>query len=337
MTNNATKFVLGLAVAGIVAAIAPGFVHMTAHEAGVIDDKASVLLFVGVFLAGSAVAFGLGRSVGADLPPSVEPGAATPVDPADAPRPSYGPLLLGIGATTLGCGGALGPRYFIVGIAIAVIAATVWIFDAMRPHVDPVDATNVDHRFLAPLAMPVGAFLLAITIAISLSRVLLAVSEVASWVIALIVAAVVLLVLTMIANRVPATKVVVGLAGVGMLGVLVAGGAGAGIGERDFEHHENETPQVEITAQNIAYDRNIIAFPADTDVELIFNNLDTGTFHNVAIYDEANAPVFNGKPIAHGTQDYTFKTPAPGTYRYVCDFHPAMTGELRVAQEGSKE
>jgi plastocyanin len=336
MTNNAAKFTLGLAVAGLVAAVAPGILHMAGFEPAIFDDKTAWLLFIGVFLAGSAVAFGIGRSVGADLPPSVEAGAATPIDPADAPRPSYGPLIAGIGATTLGCGGALGPRYFIAGIVISVLAVSLWAYDSLRTHVAPVDATNVDHRFLAPLAMPVGAFLLAITIAISMSRVLLATSETASWVIALIVAAVMLFILTLIANRVPATKVVIGLAGVGMVGVLAAGGAGAGIGERNFEKHEHETPTVEITAKNIAYDRNIIAFPADNDVEIIFTNLDTGTFHNVAIYDENNAPVFNGKPIAKGTQNYTFETPAPGTYRYVCDFHPAMTGELRLTQEGSK-
>jgi plastocyanin len=167
--------------------------------------------------------------------------------------------------------------------------------------------------------------------------VLLAVSETASWIVGIIVAVIVLFILTMIANRVPTTKVVVGAAGIGLLGVLVAGGASASIGERDFEKHEDTTPVVEISARNIAYDRNVIAFPARTDVELTFTNFDVGTFHNVAIYTEDNAPVFAGKPIDHGSQNYKFKTPAPGTYRYVCDFHPAMTGELRLTQEGSNQ
>jgi plastocyanin len=121
-----------------------------------------------------------------------------------------------------------------------------------------------------------------------------------------------------------------------VLAVLIAGGAGAGVGERDFEKHEDTVPRAEITAKNIAYDRNVLALPAGKDVELTFANLDVGTFHNVAVYTDDNRPVFAGKPIAKGHVEYHFKTPAAGTYRYVCDFHPAMTGELRIAQEGSK-
>ena len=219
MTNNATKFLLGLAVAGIVASVAPGVLHMAGFEPAIADDKVARLLFVGVFLAGAAVAFGIGRAVGADLPPAVEAGAATPLDPADAPRASYGPLLAAIGATVLAAGGALGPRYVIVGIVIAVAASILWLFDTTRTAVAPADATNVDHRFVAPLALPVAAFVLTITIAFSFSRVLLAVSETASWIIGIIVAAMLLLILTLIANRVPATKVVGGVAGVEPLSV----------------------------------------------------------------------------------------------------------------------
>ena len=325
MTNNAAKYTLGLAAAGIVAAAAPSL----------LDDKVASLLFVGLFLAAVAIAIGFGRSVGADLPPAGEGGAATAIDPEDAPRASYGPLVAGVAATVIAAGGALGPRYVIVGSIVGVAAAVVWMFDTMRTAVHVTDARNVDHRFLAPLALPVGALALALTIAFSLSRVLLAINETASWVLAFIVAAVVLLVLTTIANRVPTTKVVAAIAGVGILGVLVAGGAGADKGERKEEDLATAIPTVDITAHNIAYDRNIIAFPANKDVELTFTNLDTGTFHNVAIYTEDNKPVFNGKPIDHGSHLYTFHTPGPGTYRYVCDFHAAMTGELRLTG-GSK-
>ena len=156
--------------------------------------------------------------------------------------------------------------------------------------------------------------------------------------IAFIVAAVLLAILTAIATKVPTTRVVALLAGVGLLGTLVAGGAGAEIGERDFHHHEGDVPVVEITADNVAFDRNVIGLPADTDAEMIFTNLDLGTFHNVAIYtaEEPGTPLFNGRPSAKGREIYKFKTPAAGTYRYICDFHPAMVGELRVtADSGS--
>ena len=188
MTNNASKYVLGLAVAGIVAAAAPGLARTFGFTPGFVSDHGAVMLFVGVFLGGSAIALGLGRTVGADLPPAGEAGAATPIDPADAPRPSYAPLVAGVGATVAASGGALGPRYFIAGVLIAVVASVLWLYDTMRAEVlHPVDATNVDHRLIAPLALPVGAFALAITIAYSFSRVLLTVSETASWIVAFLV------------------------------------------------------------------------------------------------------------------------------------------------------
>ena len=168
---------------------------------------------------------------------------------------------------------------------------------------------------------------------------LLAVNETASWVVAFIVAAAVLAVLSVVAARSPRSKVAAGLAGAGAVVVLVAGGAFAGIGEREFHPHEHGTPTVEITAKDIAFDRNVIALPADTDSEIIFTNLDVGTFHNVAVYteDEPGTPIYNGRPSAKGLEKYHFRTPEVGTYRYVCDFHPAMVGELRVTEATGTE
>ena len=118
-----------------------------------------------------------------------------------------------------------------------------------------------------------------------------------------------------------------------MAGVLIAGGAGAAVGERDFHKHHEETPVVELTAANLAFDRKVIGLPADTDVVIDFVNLDVDVFHNVAVYtaDEPGTPIYSGRPTARAQLErYSFRTPDPGTYRYVCDFHPAMTGELRL-------
>lgn len=237
-------------------------------------------------------------------------------------------------------GGALGPRWVLVGGLAALVGAGLWLFDTLRtPGVlDARDAANVDNRLLGPIALPVGAFL-AITIAYSFSRVLLAISETASWVLAFIVAAVVLAILSVIATRGPSPRIVAALAAAGLLGTLVAGGAGAAAGERDFEHHAHEIPTVVVTAKDIAFDRNVIGLPANSEAEIDLINLDVGTFHNVAIYtdDEPGTPIFNGRPLAKGEVTYKFRTPAPGTYRYVCDFHPTMTGEFRLSAAEESE
>jgi plastocyanin len=323
MTNQATKFVLGVLAAAVVA-----FAGVTIAN----DDHTSAVLFLGLALTACAVAIGMGRSVGADLPPTGDGGASTPIDPADAARGSYGPIIVGIAAFLLVLGGALGPDYVIGSVVVALIGVTLWVFDSVRPELDPRSATNVDNRLLGPLGLPVFAFLAAISIAYCFSRVLLAVSETASWVTAFIVAAVLLTTLSVIASRRPSSRLLAGVSAVGVVVTLIAGGAGAGAGEREFHHHESETPIVEISAKDTAFDRNVIGLPGDTDVELIFTNFDLGTFHNVAIYTEGEPgePVYNGKPIAKKSAIYKFKTPDPGTYRYVCDFHPTMVGELRL-------
>jgi hypothetical protein len=325
MTNNAAKYAFGVAAAGLVAL----FAHATVISG---DDKSQALLFLGLFVTAAAVGWGAVASVGADVTPVPDADARTPIDPEDAPVPSYGPLITAIAAFVLVLGGAMGSSYVIAAIVVAIVGVAVWLFDSFRTVVAPEDAANVDTRLLGPLALPVFGVVLAITVAYSFSRVLLAISETASWVLAFIVAAVLLLVLTAIAERVPSSKVVAGVAGLGMLGVLAAGGAGAGVGEREFHHIDDGIPVVEIAAKDTTFDRNVIGLPADSDVQIIFSNFDTDVFHNVGIYtnEEPGAPVFNGKPSAKGTEVYKFRTPGPGTYRYICDFHPTMVGELRL-------
>jgi len=333
MLNNAAKYALGVTVFGLIAAIATA------------DNDIAFFLLLGAALVAGVIAFGEARTVGPDMAPFVAPDAAaisTPVDPADVPRGSIGPMVVGVGATISASGGAMGPRYVLAGGLVALVGIGVWLFDTYRtPGVlDARNAQNVDDRFLGPIAMPVGAFLLAITIAYSFSRVLLAINETASWVVAFIVAAVVLAALWLIAAKVPTTRVVAVLAAIGMAGTLVAGGAGASVGEREFHDLRSRIPTAEIAAKDLAFDRKVIGLPAETDAEIVFDNLDPD-FHNVSIYtaDEADLPLFSGRPLTAGTEVYKLHTPEVGTYRFVCDFHPTMEGELRVteAAESSEE
>ncbi len=157
---------------------------------------------------------------------------------------------------------------------------------------------------------------------------MLAVSETASWVLAFVVAAVVLTVLTLMATRRPSARVLVGVAAAALAGTLVAGGAGAAIGERDFPHHEHTTPVAVVTAKDLAFDRKVIGLPATSEVEIEFINLDVGTLHNVAIYTQGDpgTPIFNGAPTSRGEITYELHSPPAGTYRYVCDFHPDDDG-----------
>jgi len=67
-------------------------------------------------------------------------------------------------------------------------------------------------------------------------------------------------------------------------------------------------------------------------------NKDAETFHNFAVYAGSgldSKPIFNGEGFpGDGERRYEFHAPPPGTYNFVCDFHPSMKGTL-VIEGGS--
>jgi plastocyanin len=89
---------------------------------------------------------------------------------------------------------------------------------------------------------------------------------------------------------------------------------------------------VRISAQNIQFDTNQLAAPAGRAWVLEFANNDAGVPHNVEILDASGASVFKGQ-IVTGPTTISYQVPAlvAGTYTFLCDVHPTMTGVLRVA------
>ena len=335
MINDATKYSLGLAGFGVLAAVV--------YRMGA-GDRAGALLLLALAIAASIVALGTGRTIGSDPTPFVAGDAevaSVAIDPADGPASSPMPLLAAVGVVLAVAGGAIGADLVVYGLIVAAVGFAGWLAGSWRttPTFTRRDAANLDDRLLGPVGLPIVALIVTALIAISFSRVLLAVSATASWVIALIVASVVLAVLWMLANRETSSRLGPALAAAGLVATLVAGGAGASAGEREFHPHEEpEIAVVEIEAKEIKFDKDDFELPADQDAEIVFANLDIGINHNVAVYTagEPGEPVFNGKPILEGDVVYKLRTPAVGTYRYVCDFHPTMVGKLTVVKSTEK-
>ncbi len=91
---------------------------------------------------------------------------------------------------------------------------------------------------------------------------------------------------------------------------------------------------VTVTAQNIAFDRDTIELPADTETTITFDNPDAGVPHNIAIFtdDTLSENLFRGEVITGpDTIDYPIPPLEAGEYYFHCDVHLDMNGTVVVA------
>ncbi len=91
---------------------------------------------------------------------------------------------------------------------------------------------------------------------------------------------------------------------------------------------------VDLTAQNLQFDKKSITVPASTDVTINFNNQDSGVQNNFAVYKDKTAKdsIFVGDPVTGPAQkSYSFTAPdKPGNYYFQSDSHPEMNGAFIV-------
>jgi plastocyanin len=87
-----------------------------------------------------------------------------------------------------------------------------------------------------------------------------------------------------------------------------------------------------ISARNILFDTDHLAAPAGQGWVLVFANNDAGVPHNVEILDSQGTSVFRGEVVT-GPTTVSYEIPAlpAGTYKFLCDVHPTMTGTLTVS------
>lgn len=87
-----------------------------------------------------------------------------------------------------------------------------------------------------------------------------------------------------------------------------------------------------ISAQNIQFDTGHLAAPVGRAFVLEFDNNDSGVPHNLEIRDASGASVFKGEIIT-GPARVSYQIPAlaAGSYTFLCDVHPTMTGTVTVS------
>lgn len=331
MVNTPAKILLALAAfAGVVAVV----------YGPASGDRTGTILFVGVLVASLLASFAVMGSAGADpIETAADEEDAAPMSfgPADVGRPSGWPLVVAVALGLAAIGGAAGPAWVVAGGLLLLVAVAGWTARVWREHPSftPHVGARLGERILVPSLLPLAALLVTAVIAISLSRILLAVSKDGSVAIAFVAAAVIFVGCVVIAYRPRLSSGA--LIGVMALGAVLAGAAGvvgAAAGEREFEPKEEGGEEIRIAAQNTQFDKDRLEVPAKESVRVTFDNKDGEIFHNVAVYRPGAAPegvgdpVFSSRPITEGELEFDLEIDKPGKYVFVCDFHPNMRGDL---------
>jgi plastocyanin len=84
-----------------------------------------------------------------------------------------------------------------------------------------------------------------------------------------------------------------------------------------------------IVAKDIKFQDTAVTVAAGKPLTIVFENQD-GAPHNVDIKDASGAEVFKGDVVSSTTVTYQVPALAAGTYSFLCDVHPDMTGTITV-------
>jgi plastocyanin len=115
-----------------------------------------------------------------------------------------------------------------------------------------------------------------------------------------------------------------------LLPLLVAlAGAACGDGDDDAGVSSEpvpDDPDVVIVAEDMAFSPDEVEVPAGEPVTIVVDNRDGGVNHNIHVED---APEPNRTPLELGPSQQALTVTLPaGTYGFVCDIHPGMTGTV---------
>jgi plastocyanin len=90
-------------------------------------------------------------------------------------------------------------------------------------------------------------------------------------------------------------------------------------------------PDLEIVAENLRFDTDLLQVRAGSEVTIQVVNKDQSIFHNFHVTDAPGEPAtrLQGGP---NSQKLTLRIDDVGTYSFICDTHPAMTGVIEVSE-----
>jgi plastocyanin len=264
--------------------------------------------------------------VAGNAPPVVRPVRVRPL-----PGGGGWPVVAGVSVGLVMIGLIEHPLFTWAGVLLALIAAAGWLARSASESTGRAIS-------LMPIGLPVLGLTTIASVMFFMSRVLLAVSETASWIIALLVAVIVLGSASLAAVRPSISgRTLAAVLAIGTV-VMVGGGVfAASVGERDIEAHAEEhvgdAGLVQLAAKNVTFEHDTITLKANAEVEIQFDNNDRDIQHNIVILgQDPTKPIFRGQLVTGvATATYKFHAPPAGEYKFQCDVHPAqMKGTVRV-------
>lgn len=231
MVPFASKALFGLSAALFVAAFGYG-----------IDTSDALGTTTLVFLAMAAFALAVAVLLATpDTPPFVAPDTPlaeqTPVGGRPSP-PSLYPFGAAVGIGLLALGAATNGTVQVASLVVLVLVGAAWLIQHWTedPAYNSAFGGRIRDRFVLPVGLPLGVAALVAIIAISLSRVFLALPETATRGVALAVAVVVLVSAFVIAASSKMAKTALALlTSFALVAVVAAGIVGVSHGERKFE------------------------------------------------------------------------------------------------------
>lgn len=161
---------------------------------------------------------------------------AIAVRPPASPSVSAPLAALGIGSLALSL--AVGDAFLYLGLAVIAVAAIDWMIQAWAERATGDDQVNgiIRNRILGPIQVPMLSMVAIAAVAISISRVLLAVSKTGAVVLASVAALFIFLSSILIAKSRAPRPIVSALVSFGVVAVFAGGVVGAVAGEYESEH-----------------------------------------------------------------------------------------------------
>jgi hypothetical protein len=107
-------------------------------------------------------------------------------------------------------------------------------------------------------------------------------------------------------------------------------------GETDTACGEDGQIVLDVVAQGIQWDKNCLVGPANEPFTIDIDNQDEGIPHNLHLFTEQGGDSIAMTPLESGIVQQTLDVDPldPGSYFFICDAHPNMTGTLAAIEGG---